>query len=81
MDKGIYVVAIIGPLMTIPQITKIWVGQTAAGVSVISWATFCVTATFWMMYGILHKEKPIIFSNILWLILQSFIVVGAIIYG
>ena len=32
------------------------------------------------IYGIVHKEKPIIFSSIMWIILDIFIVVGVIIY-
>ena len=36
LDKVIYAVGIIGPIMTIPQITKIWFEQNADGVSVIT---------------------------------------------
>ena len=37
MDKLIYAVGIFGPVMTIPQLTKIWLDKNAAGVSAISW--------------------------------------------
>jgi len=36
IDKGIFVVAIASPLMTVPQIVTIWVQESAAGVSVAS---------------------------------------------
>jgi uncharacterized protein with PQ loop repeat len=81
MDKAIYVVGVFGPLMTIPQLAKIWVYKDATGVSAISWISYLFCAFFWLAYGLLHKEKPIIITYLLWIILESCIVVGAILYG
>ncbi|HJO01876.1 MAG: PQ-loop domain-containing transporter [Candidatus Woesearchaeota archaeon] len=81
MDKAIYVAGVFGPLMTLPQLTKIWIEKNAAGVSVISWASYLIAAIFWLIYGIMHKEKPIIFAYSLWIGLEILIVVGTIIYG
>ena len=81
MDKAIYVVCIFGPIMTIPQLTKIWVYKNAQGISVISWFAYLITALFWLTYGIMHKEKPIIFTNSIWIILEIFIIIGTILYG
>lgn len=81
MDKVIYVIGFFGPLMTIPQLTKIWVEQNAAGVSLLSWSGFVVYSLFWMTYGILHREKPIIFTHGLWAVMQILIVIGVLIYG
>ena len=80
MDKFIYVVGVAGPILTLPQLIKIWVEKNAAGVSAISWAGFLVAAVFWLMYGILHKEKPIIFTYTLWIILDGLVVAGVLIY-
>jgi|TARA_Y100000034_G_scaffold33959_1_gene41619 MtN3 and saliva related transmembrane protein len=80
VDKAIYFVAIIGPLMNIPQLMKIWVDKNATGISIISWVGFALTAFVWLIYGILHKEKPIILANIMYIILQIGIIVGALIY-
>ena len=81
MDKSIYVVAIVGPVMTIPQVTKIWISKNAAGISLISWVTYLITAFFWLIYGHLHKVKPIIFSGYLWIVLEVLIIIGAVLYG
>ena len=80
MDKAIYVVGIFGPIMTIPQIYKIWFQQNASGVSAISWSAYLLASVFWLMYGIMHKEKPIIFTYSIWILLDIFVVIGAIIY-
>lgn len=81
LDRAIYVVAIIGPIMTIPQVWNIWIGHQVAGISMISWATYLIAALFWLAYAIVHKEKPLIFTNTLWVILDTMIVVGLVIYG
>ncbi len=81
LDKAIYFVAVFGVLLTIPQVWKIWVDKNAAGVSAISWSAYLVTACFWLAYGISHKEKPIIFTNILWIIFEIMIITGTVIYG
>jgi len=81
IDRIIYVVGIAGPIMTIPQLWKIWVEKNAAGVSVLSWAGYLIAAVFWLIYGIVHKEKPIIVTYVLWILLEAMIVLGTVIYG
>ncbi|MFW5746020.1 MAG: SemiSWEET family transporter [Nanoarchaeota archaeon] len=70
-----------GPIMTIPQLCKIWVEKNAAGVSAVSWIAYLVTAFFWLTYGIMHKEKPIIFTYSGWIIIEVFIIIGTFVYG
>jgi len=81
MDKLIYVAAILGPLLTIPQIMKIWVDKNAGGVSMITWVAYLIGGIFWLIYGIMHKEKPIIIANILWILMEILVIIGIWIYG
>ena len=81
IDKLIYFVAVLGPLMTLPQVLKIYIYQDAAGVSLLSWATYLFCAICWLLYGIAHKEMPIIVSNIIWIVLEIAIVIGILMYG
>ena len=80
MDRAIYVVAIAGPLFYIPQVLRIWVGQSAAGVSAASFTGAFIISAFWIVYGTMHKEKPILYANILYALLQAAVVIGALIY-
>ena len=80
MDKLIYFVALVGPIMTLPQVIKIWIEKNAAGISIITWFAYAVTSVFWIIYGLMHKEKPIIFTSVLLLLLNIIIVIGAVIY-
>jgi len=81
VDKMIYIVALVGPLFNVPQLLKIWINQNASGVSAVSWGAFMFISGFWLLYGILHKEKPIIIANIFYMFFHAIILVGAILYG
>lgn len=78
MDYLIYGVAILSPIMTLPQLMQIWVEKNVAGVSLLTWSSYTVFAAFWLLYGLVHKEKPIIVSNIFSGVLNIIIVVGII---
>ena len=78
MDKLIYIIGICGPILSIPQIYNIWFLGYAAGVSVVTWLGFAFIGSFWIFYGVLHKNKPIIISHSLWVIVDLIVVVGVI---
>ncbi|HED05911.1 MAG TPA: hypothetical protein ENI61_04420 [Ignavibacteria bacterium] len=81
LDKFLLIIAVIGPLVTLPQIIKIFTLKDATGISVISWSLFAILDIPWIVYGFVHKEKPIIISSILWFILNIIVVFGALRYG
>lgn len=81
MDTIIYIVAVLGPLIAIPQVLKIWHMKEATGVSLITWIGYLFGGFFWLTYGLLHQEKPIIITNVLWIFVQIFIIIGIVRYG
>jgi len=81
VDKMIYVVIFVGPVMTIPQVFEIWVNKNVGGVSVISWLAYAFVSVFWLAYGLIHKEKPIILSSIAWIVLNLLVVAGVLLHG
>ena len=81
IDRLVYVGGVLGPLLTLPQLTKIWIDKTASGVSAFSWSTYAIGSVFWILYGITHKEKPIIIINSVWIAIDIFIVAGVFFYG
>ncbi len=80
-DKLIYVFGIFGPIMTIPQVTQIWIEKNAAGVSLVTWVAYLIVAVFWVFYGLLHKEKAIVFIYLVWIVLDALIVLGLLLYA
>ena len=81
LDKFIYVVGVAAPIFTLPQIYSIWIGKNAAGVSLVTWSAYAFSGVIWFVYGIVHKEKPLIVTYFLWIILNSMVIAGVLIYG
>ena len=79
-DKLIYIAVVIGPLLNITQLLKIWLEKNADGISLIAWSGYIGLAIVWCIYGILHKEKPIYLMNGVLIIINSIIVTGTLIY-
>jgi len=81
MNKMIYGIALIWPVLTLPQVWMVRVQKNASWLSLFTWTAYVVSPTLWLIYGVLHKEKAIIFSNILWITVDIAVLIGAIIYG
>jgi uncharacterized protein with PQ loop repeat len=81
IDRLIYIVVVVGPIMNVPQLYKIWAHKDATGVSAVSWIGFSVGSLLWIVYGVAHKDKPIIIMNVALMIIQALIAVGTVLYG
>ncbi len=68
-------------LMTVPQVLTIWVGHQAAGVSVVSWSAYFLSAILWFWYGLQKRDKNIYLPCVGWAGLDAAVIVGAIVYG
>jgi uncharacterized protein with PQ loop repeat len=81
LDKFLIIAAIVGPAMTIPQIVKIYSLRDASSIALSTWVLFAILDIPWIIYGVVHKEKPIVIAYILWLITNIFVIVGTILYS
>jgi uncharacterized protein with PQ loop repeat len=77
LDKIVAVASYIYPLSGIPQLILVYKGEVD-GVSVISWISFACFSALFLMYGVVHKIKPMIVLNFLWLSIDILIVLGAL---
>ena len=68
-------------VMTVPQVLTIWVSHRAAGISMISWGAYLVSAAVWFWYGLLKRDKNIFLPCLGWFILDGAVIVGALVYG
>jgi len=76
-----YMVGLVGPFTALPQVLNIWTCHQAGGISLWSSVGVSVIATFWLAYGIILRDGPIVISSLLWVILDSAIVSGVLRYG
>ena len=81
LDKVVLSLAIVAPFFEIPQLLEIYLKKAAENVSIITWSFFALMAIPWFIYGIVHKEKPIIVLYLLWFLIDSTIVIGILIYS
>ena len=68
-------------LMTIPQVTTIWIGHDARGVSLVSWGTYLLSACLWFVHGVRRRDRTIWIACVGWIALDVAIVVGAVVHG
>ena len=68
-------------LMTVPQVWTIWVGHQAAGVSVLSWSAYLLSALLWFWYGLQKRDRNIYLPCVGWVGLDAAIIVGAMVYA
>jgi|AntRauTorcE11897_2_1112592.scaffolds.fasta_scaffold21382_2 uncharacterized protein with PQ loop repeat len=80
LDNICIVFSVLMPATTIPQILIIYKHHQVDGLSLTMWLLYCVGVIPFLIYAIVHKEKPLIILNILWLIAQIVIITGILIY-
>jgi uncharacterized protein with PQ loop repeat len=78
IDSLVYFAAIFGPLVTLPQVYDIWILRKTE-ISVVTWVGYIVAALIWLVYGLKHGSKPIVFTQSAWIVISSLIVVGVFI--
>jgi uncharacterized protein with PQ loop repeat len=81
VDRATYVVAILEPLITVPQAIAIFTGKSATGVSLTTWVGYEALTVVWVWYALAHKDKLILLYQGLYIIIQTIIIVGCIMYG
>jgi uncharacterized protein with PQ loop repeat len=68
-------------LMTLPQVLTIWVSHQAAGVSLLSWSAYLVSAVLWFWHGLRTQDKNIYLACVGWIVLDAAVVVGVLVHG
>ncbi|OGL30464.1 hypothetical protein A3F37_01155 [Candidatus Saccharibacteria bacterium RIFCSPHIGHO2_12_FULL_41_12] len=81
VDKVMMFACVVAPLFVLPQLFQIFSNHDATNVSITTWVSFALFAFIYLLYGIVHRLKPLIITNILWLIVELAAVAGILIYG
>lgn len=80
LTKLVLAMAIIELLMTLPQVYEIWINKQTSGVSLLTWSFYIFAAIIWLLYGLKIRNKPLIIASALWVIVESTIVIGLLIF-
>jgi uncharacterized protein with PQ loop repeat len=80
-DRATFVVAVLEPIITVPQVITIFSDKTAAGVSLATWVGYEMLTLVWLWYAIIHKDKLIFLYQGLFFIIQTGVIIGGLMYG
>lgn len=80
IDRLIYVVAIVYPLTTIPQIVDIFSNKSSHNVSLLTWILYDLFTLIFLWYAIENKLKPLVIEYCMWIVAQSIVVLGILLY-
>lgn len=80
IDTAAYVVGFVGNIAVVPQIIKAWSGP-APGLAILTWILFICFGLVWLTYAIVHKQKPLIFAQIMALTCNIAVVLGWLIHN
>jgi len=75
LEKLVLFVAVVEPLMTIPQIIQIYV-QHDTGSSLLTWTLYLFASVVWLIYGAKTRSIPIITTSILWVVMEAAVALG-----
>jgi len=67
-------------VMTLPQVLTIWLGHQAAGVSLLSWSAYLISALLWFWYGFQKHAPNIYLACIGWMAMDLGVIIGALLY-
>jgi uncharacterized protein with PQ loop repeat len=80
LEKLLRFMSVATMLMTVPQVITVWVDREVAGVSLLSWGAYLVSACLWFVYGIQKQDRTIYLACIGWIALDAAIVIGVIVH-
>lgn len=81
VDRVVFLVGVVGPFFSLPQVFKIWESGETMGLSIETWVAYFVFSIVWFIYGIAHREAPIIISNGIYAVINFLIVLGIILFS
>jgi len=75
-----FVVGTFAPLALLPQVVQVFVNRDVAGLSASTWVLLGTINALWAIYGILHRERPIIIANAGMALLDFIVVFGIVLF-
>lgn len=81
IDFLIYIAAFVGPLVLLPQVFTLFVTQETAGLFLPTWAMLGLLNGLWILYGRVHRERPIVITNAALMVLNFSMVVGILLFS
>lgn len=75
LDKATMLIGLCVPIVTLPQLYAVLTAPNLQGVSFSTWSLYCLQAGVFAVFGIKHREKPLIYTYIPLFVVQLGIVI------
>ncbi len=75
------IAATLTTISILPQVIKAWKTKKTGDLSLAMYSLFCAGVLFWLIYGIVISDLPIILANTITLILACTVLYFKIRYG
>lgn len=76
LGKLVMVVAIVEPLMTLPQVIQIWTTRDVRSLSLITWTLYVAASSVWFVYGLKIHNQALVVTGALWTLMELAVIVG-----
>ncbi len=80
VDMLAYTASTLSLIFTLDQGRIIWATHSAGSVSLLSWFFYTISASVWLLYGYIHKDRVLMITNTAWVAFSLFVLVGVIVY-
>jgi MtN3 and saliva related transmembrane protein len=81
LDLLIYPVAIAAPLALLPQVIQIYQTRDTGSLALPTWFILGSLNLVWLVYGLVHRDKPIMLTNLMLACMNFAVVVGIVLYS
>lgn len=81
IDRVTAIVAVVGPLLTAPQVYAIYAERDATMVSMSTWIGFNIASIIWTWYGYVHRDWLIVTYQGIFVVLQTALIIGGMMYN
>jgi len=81
VDNMMIVVGIVASLSSLPQVLKIWQTQSVASISLTTYLIAAASVLAWLAYGVYIKNKPLIYTTSVTIVINFIVIIQIFIYG
>ena len=78
LEKVLPALSLFTMAMTVPQVWSVWVQGETAGVSLLSWGAYLLSACLWFFHGLRKRDKTIYVACIGWILLDGAVFAGVL---
>lgn len=80
LDYVVIVAGFVGPLFSLPQVVTVWRDHATDGLSLTTWVSYVILSLISIIYALVHREKYLLVGDGLFLIVNTLVVLGILLY-